>query len=507
MSTEPEAALAERGSPELRWLWGRFRASGRPASELSDEELARDRRRHIGALLGMPYLSGLLSGLGTFYFGRLLAAHYGVSADAGALDRVMPVVTGLLCVYAAWFAAAVLQRTLVHPWDAVAAADLAFMLSRGGYRAWHDGTARARATLERLKALGISGRWDDPSWKVRLKASGGEFKEVEVLAPLEEARRAVREVLGHKPADVFVPGRYLGNLKDKKGSVSRFVKANQAALTALREDRLSLPEARALLSALRDTELTPGSAGARFLDGVLVSMEGGGALPSGVVEAAVWARDPLEDLGSASDFFSSASLRTGSWTDAVQRRTKGALGPFGYLRNKSVSALDFRTKDGRGVRARLAAAIVEGRVVLYVDAVEGRFDVRPAAVRRAVEAYARACGFKTVLYHAFPLNAVPRRFVEHLASGPLSAVPIEYADASEREYLDAWGLPFEPFEYSFPRGTVYGYARAVDGAPEVLGAPAGVVAATLRGWRGRGLLWAMSAGALACAAWSAARTG
>ncbi|TPW20605.1 MAG: hypothetical protein FD126_1517, partial [Elusimicrobia bacterium] len=290
MSSEDAPRL---GTPELRWLWKRFEAGGRSLSSLSDEEIVQSRRRHIGTLLALPAVTGLLSGLGTYCFGSLLTGHFGVGPGAGALDRVMPVLTGVLCVYAAWFGAAVLQRTLLHPWDRVAAADLAFMLSRGGYRAWFDATPRARDVMARLKALGVGERWDDPAWKVRLKAAGGEFKEVEVLAPLEEARRAVREVLGHKPKDVFVPGRYLGNLKDQKGSVTRFVKAHQAELTALREDRLAQPEAKRLLAALLAEELTPGSAGARFLEGVLAALEDGGALASGVVEASVWARDPV----------------------------------------------------------------------------------------------------------------------------------------------------------------------------------------------------------------------
>lgn len=497
-------------SSETDWLEARFKASGRSTATLNEAEVAAARRAHIGSLLRFPVASAAASLAAAAVLERWLAAHFGVWPGAPLVDRAVPVAMAGLCVYAAWFAAAVFQRTLLHPWDRVAAEDLAFMLSRGdGWRAWFDSTLRAQRVRERLGALGVGAAWDDPAWRMRLKSDGEDFKPVEVLAPLAAVRRAVREVLGHKEGGSFVPGRFVDNLKERKASVTRLVKAHQEALTALREGRLSVASAGELLKSLR-AELKDGSAGARAVDGVLGELAG--TLPSGVVEAAVWAREPLADLGSASDFYSSASLRTGSLKDAFVRRTKGALGPFGYLRNKSVSALDFRTKDGRGVRARLGAVLARGRgrdaeAALFVDAVEGRFDVRPSAVRAAVEAYARECGFKTVLYHAFPLNAVPRRFVGSLAASGarLSALRIEYADASEREYLDAWGLPFEPFEYAFPRGLVYAYVVALDGASARLGDVPTSARLFARRVRARGLLWGMAAGALLCAAWSAMR--
>lgn len=497
-------------SSETDWLEARFKASGRSSASLNEADIAAARRAHIGTLLRLPALTGAASLAAAALLERWLSSHFGVSQGDAAVDRAVPVVMALLCVYAAWFSAAVFQRTLLRPWDDVAAADLTFMLSRPeGWRAWLGGTLRAQAARERLAALGVGAAWDDPAWRIRLKSDGEGFRPVEALAPLEAVRRAVREVLGHKDGGSFVPGRFVDNLKDRKASVTRLVKAHQEALTALREGRLSVESGGELLKSLR-AELKDGSAGARAVEGVLGELAG--TLPAGVLEAAVWAREPLADLGSASDFFSSASLRTGSWQDALVRRTKGALGPFGYLRNPSVSALDFRTKDGRGVRARLGAVVARGRgrdaeAALFVDAVEGRFDVRPSAVRAALEAYARACGFKSVLYHAFPLNAVPRRFVDSLAATGArpSALRIEYVDSSEREYLDAWGLPFEPFEYAFPRGLVYAFVVPVDGQAARLGDAPTAARLFVRRARARGLLWGMAVGALLCAAWSAMR--
>jgi hypothetical protein len=199
------------------------------------------------------------------------------------------------------------------------------------------------------------------------------------------------------------------------------------------------------------------------------ALERGDQLTGGTVEARVWARDPWVDLTSPRDFFSSASLRGFGLRDG---RSKGRLGPFGYLRNASITALDFRTRHGRSVRARMAAAIMADadggeRPVLFVDGVEGRFDVNPRHIKQAIEDYGRACAFPAVLYFKYPLNRVPGRFVQHVerSGAPLAAVRIAYADSSRREYLDAFGMPFEPFEYAYPRGRVVVHAVDLAGTP------------------------------------------
>ena len=190
-------------------------------------------------------------------------------------------------------------------------------------------------------------------------------------------------------------------------------------------------------------------------------------------------------------------------------RPRGLLGPFGYIRNKSISALDFSTNDGRSVRTRMAAAVLQGdggkeQAVLFVDGVEGRFDIKPRLIKRAIEDYAKVAGFTLVVYYALPLNQVPQRFVRHVrgTGAVMEELTIEYADCtSGREYLDAFGLPFEPFEYAYPKGKVFGYvidlARNERRTPRIPGRIKVIAKEAVKKYS----LWVMSVAALCTTCW------
>ena len=91
----------------------------------------------------------------------------------------------------------------------------------------------------------------------------------------------------------------------------------------------------------------------RDLTESIEAIEAGHYLTGGAVQAEIWQSDPWVDLTHQEEFFSSASLRGVKW---FGRGPKGRLGTLGYLRNASISSLDFRTRKGRTVRARLGAA-------------------------------------------------------------------------------------------------------------------------------------------------------
>jgi len=354
------------------------------------------------------------------------------------------------------------------------------------------------AVLDRLRKLGVNERWDDPDYRVWYETEDGEVRQAEIVNEAKYIHEALQEVLGSKRDRVFQPGRYLNNLKDRKKSVTRFVTAHQGQLNRSREGNLPVKEGRKLLEALRRSEVVPGSAGDRYLKDVLTALSSKDFLPRGMVEAYIWDRDPWVDLTHSRDFYSSASLRGNAFMASLERRTKGMLGPFGYMRNKSISALDFRTGEGRSTRARIAAITVKNRnnqekTALFVDAVEGRFDIKTDLLRRALEDYARAAGFDTIFYYAFPLNRVPMRFVHNLAESDarLEELEICYVDASKREYLDAFSLPLEPFEYAYPVGRAVGYS--VDTGGGLVGDPVIPGKFKLWGYRllKRGFLWAL----------------
>jgi hypothetical protein len=161
------------------------------------------------------------------------------------------------------------------------------------------------------------------------------------------------------------------------------------------------------------------------------------------------------------------------------------------------------------VRARLAAAVFRDaagrdRPLLFIDAVEGRFDIKPRLIKRAIEEYAADAGFEMVFYYAYPLNQVPLRFTRYVAasSAQLERLSIAYVGDSQREYLDAFGLPLEPFEYAFPRGEVLGYAvelcESLQRSPLIPSSRDLLLGQV----RDKGLLWALTAASLACLGWT-----
>jgi hypothetical protein len=459
---EIEQRMEKDGFAEMRWLWRRFVKSAASLADIDDAAVERSRRRHMGLLIssraGIAAISLTVATVIYLNYGNLFYLD-----TPTFFDWLIKVLFSMLTVYLFWFTVTGLHRTFIHSWKAISARDLAAMLRRRSYREWFDATNDAGAVTDRLRQLGVNDRWDDPGYRVWYEAAAGDVRPVERLTEEKYIHQALQEVLGSKQDRVFQPGRYLDSLKNRKKSVTRLVKAHQEQLKCSREGDLAVKKGRKLLEALRRCEIIPGSAGDRYLADVITALKSGTFLPKGTVEAYIWTRDPWVDLTHSRDFYSSASLRGNSFMDALERRSKGMLGPFGYLRNKSISAMDFRTSEGRSIRARLAAATAcDGsnlKTVLFVDAVEGRFDIKPGLLRRALEDYARAAGFDMICYYAFPLNRVPMRIVHHLARSDarLEELNIRYVDASKREYLDAFSLPLEPFEYAYPAGRAIGY--------------------------------------------------
>lgn len=503
---EIESRMAIDGFPEIRWLWRRFVNSTSDLNGIDEDSLAELRRRHMGALTSCPLVMVVLSvvvATACFFYLDVLV----LPSNANTFDRLMQVLFCLLGVYLFWFLVAAIQRNVIHPWKAIASTDLAAMLKRRSYRQWLEATAQASRVVKGLRDLGINELWDNPDYRVTYSSHGGTVQAVRAISPTEAVQTALQDVLGRKVDRVFQPGRYFANLKQGKKSVSRFIEGYRDAIAQSRADALPTDAAITLLTALR-AELEPGSAGDNYLAGLLNSLNGTEFLAKGTVQASIWRRDPWVDLTHSQDFYSSASLPGSSLRDRIERRSKGMLGPFGYLRNKSISALDFSTSDGRCVRARIAAArnrAVDNseQSILFVDAVEGRFDIKPALIRRAIEDYGRAAGFRQVLYYMFPLNRVPLRFVNYLASANLKAEEIDlaYVGATSQEYLDAFGLPLEPFEYAYPQGRVIGYSVSLDeGLRPGIHSP---------GWfrllftrvQGKSVLWSMLLSATVSLAW------
>ncbi|MDQ7824129.1 MAG: hypothetical protein RDV48_15110 [Candidatus Eremiobacteraeota bacterium] len=475
-----DTRMTASGYEELRFLWDEFKRL--KVKDLSNERIEKLQRAHKNLLVDHPallYGVALLIGFIAFCLSHfapgvpfslflLCTGSPDPFRDAfiPSADLWFDLSTGLGIAFIACVAIIALHRTVLFPWRMISALDFGFMVTLENYRRWFEGCGRTEKTLGTLKSLGINEYWDNPSYCVF-------YEEGDDLAVLEPGpslvQKALRDVLGFKKQKRFHPGRYIESLKDKKESVTEFIDSHQEKIELNKKGGLPAGEGIELLKHLRDCFMKAGSEGFTYLSAIISALENDDSVPEGFIKASAWERDPWKDLTRQKDFYSSASLRTGSLKDTLQRRTKGMLGPFGYMRNKSISALDFSTKEGRKARARLAACLYRDaaggeQALLFVDGVEGRASVKPSLIKKAIEDYALRCGFRTVCYYRYPLNKVPERFVRHVAGCGhlLEEITLSYADSSTREYLDAFGLPFEPYEYAFPRGKVLGYAVDLD---------------------------------------------
>ncbi|MBI4387532.1 MAG: hypothetical protein HY582_00610, partial [Candidatus Omnitrophica bacterium] len=487
---EIDERMTKDGFPELRFLWNHFKKLKIDLQNIDEAKLEKMRVKHTSALIKNSFLHALAFG-GMMIIGFLLieaAIPYLISlamfASLGFFETpqiMQHLKEPIPATFVEWLKAGIssvglaailymfsvfIKRILVYSWKTISAIELAQMLKMKNFRDWFNQTERANQTIRRLRSLGVNENWDNPDYKIQYQMDQNEIVEVPIgnqTIP-EFTQNVLRSVLGTKENRQFKPGQFTPNLKDGQKSVTEFVNAHKEELARNRNGELSVEDGKKLLQELMDQYLVPNSAGDQYVRKAIQRIENWDSLPEGVVEAQIWQRDPWVDLTHQKDFFSSASLRGNAWIDALNRRTKGALGPFNYLRNKSISALDFKTRGGRRVRVRMAAAVYQNQdgkdeSILFVDGVEGRFDVRPKLIKKAIENYARAPGFNAVFYFAYPLNQVPKRFVEYLKSLGMTPeeLSIEYVDSSAREYLDAFGKPVEPWEYAFPKGKVMGY--------------------------------------------------
>jgi hypothetical protein len=268
--------------------------------------------------------------------------------------------------------------------------------------------------------------------------------------------------------DNIFPGKKHTTSARAKKSVTRFVSRHQAELVKSRKGELEINAGIDLLKALLESEVRRESEGARILSHEIDRLERRVNQESDGVVAEVWQRDPWVDLTHQEEFYSSASLRG---VKKMGRDSKGRLGTFCYLYNPAISTLDFSTVQGRVVRARCGlaeAALSDGRKVtaVFLDGVEGSNVIPPPVILKGLKEYASACNADALCINAFPLNAVPKRFSRYAATqgGKLCSVPLEFLDATSREYLDAFGIPVQPLEYAQPKGRVLSYVIDLKGA-------------------------------------------
>lgn len=485
-----ERDMALRGFPEMELLWRVFNRSGQRIEAVSNSSIMHQRTKHMARFFGHTLLMfialEILSVIGAYVCftvlpdlgGAVLNWCYGVSIPMSwkllsldclnSSDAILQLLSWNVVLFVmSLFLMMNVQRFVIWPFNRIMAQDLAFMLSRLTFRQWFDETPEAKSVVSVLHGLGVSDLWDNPNYRQSYVMGTSGYERVEIPTQAAAVLGMVRDFIGtfDRKRRRHVPGRYVSYLKGheegkSKSNISRFIATHQSDLDALKGQSLEPERARALLQALKDLVNTD-SPGVSLLNDFIESMTHGGGVLGNAIQAEVWARDPWVDLTHNEEFYSSASLRGVKFATGG---SQGRLGTFGYLRNKAICCLDFRTRKGRLVRARLGAATDKSKrhAVLFVDGVEGTNALDPAVVKRGIEDYAWACGFSFVVYNKYVLNTIPTRFVHFVArtGALLRSVWLEYTWSAEAEYLDAFGFPLRPFEYQRPRGQVIGYVEA-----------------------------------------------
>ena len=411
------------------------------------------------AYLGGAVL-GAVSAAAAYFYHSQIAPPLSFLGPVG--EAAIKALTAVNCGFLLTMTATMVQRYIASPLEKISALDLAFMLRFRNFRDWLRGTPNAKDVLNELRDSGVNDAWDNPEYIACYKPAAGKYQQV-ARGHNQFTLFVLREFIGFKDPvkRQFLPGKYFHDLLKGKKSVTDFVAKFTDRLALIKREDLALEECLSTLKSLAAGYLRPKSAGAARLGQYISHLEQGRCIADDIVQARVWSRNPWLDLTHQEEFFSSASLRGVKW---MGRGLKGRIGTFGYLRNCSISALDFTSQKGRIVRARMAAVFCKDRngrdrAVLFIDGVEGSNAINPKLIKQAIEDYARACGFCAVAYNLFVHNQIPRRFVRCVAEGgvPARTLKIRYADSSTREYLDAFALPLEPFEYAYPRGTVVAY--------------------------------------------------
>lgn len=475
-----EKKLASDGSPEMRRHWKQFLKVGISLESLQQEQLQNQIRLHCRPLFGQPLVASLILIAASALIANNVATTVSLSTGTMSLTWIGAGLAFVGSAFLLTYLLTLVQRRLIWRMEPLLAKCLALSLARKNYRNWLQQQSFFVDTLEAIQSAGVRS-WDDPSYLRWYRSEEANYRPVPPQSTSEQLRSELLKFLGSKDPlkRKHVPGQFQDHLIKGKKSVSRFVKANQEQLTALREGSLPLEEAWKLIERLQRTEVRQETRGACRLEELLKLKEGNVLLPEQTIQVEVWQRDPWQDLCSQTNFYSSASLRG---VQAVGRSTKGRLSPFQYLDNPSISAIDFSDRRGRAVRARLGLCqLLDEKLeapipVLFVDGVEGSNRIDPGVILQGLIDYAKEIEVAAVLFYQYPHNSIPKRFVKSIrannelrGNASVRTVKLSYFHSGCRQYLDAFGWPVEPFEYAYPKGNVIVQAIQLDQKCEVLG--------------------------------------
>ncbi|MFC1624391.1 PEP/pyruvate-binding domain-containing protein [Candidatus Omnitrophota bacterium] len=476
---EISALMEEKGYPELSQLWNYFVKLGIDIDTIDEAKLQKNRNRYV--LLIRPFISiayNIRPFLRALFFIAVTTVASAVLALALDLPfwTIFPILSPLL-IYG--FALTTFMKYLVieSPYnpDRIRTMLLATLLTKRDYREDFDNLPKSREVVDRLRSVGINEFWDDPEYSMRYKIQGKTVVQADSdLDFIAITREALFALIGYRDENGTPHyGKLAGSLKNGAKTARMLLKRWSKGIEAIKAGQVTSEFCLAVLQDIKSDYIKPGSKGERAIDEYVDMISRGVYLLDGEVEANIWQRDPWIDLSNALEFHTCVFL--GERDDVAA---------FGYIKNKSLSCLDFNTRKGRMVRVIMGAGVFtdkDGREkgVLVVDSVEGLAAFDRRLITKAIEEYAASCGFSKVFYNKNAAGMVPKEVVEHAreTGAKLEGLDIALVDDSNREYLETFGRPyfiewmpgkagnilnkiwsfFHRIKFVYPRGKVRGY--------------------------------------------------
>ncbi|MFQ5952191.1 MAG: hypothetical protein ACE5JK_02150, partial [Candidatus Omnitrophota bacterium] len=303
------------------------------------------------------------------------------------------------------------------------------------FREEFDKSSYARNVMKKIRTLGINGNWDNPDYRKSYYTAPvkGVAESDSYRAQVVYARKIMKRFLGVLEGEkVKDAGDLFKTLKrDRKQKAKEFHLEHKEGLEALYRGEIERKRLIGLFEVLKD--IVAAEEGMAHIEQVLAAFrEKDPVLEK--IDARIWRRDPWYDLSD------NAELNACVWLYGTCEDASMA-----FIRNKTVTMLDLYSEGEHLARVELAAAVytVNGKKypILVVPCMSGDKDLSPEMnniIKRAIEDYAKACGFPYVFYNKHVVNKMPKNFIGHLGKKKLEEAifPIAFADTSKKLYVE-----------------------------------------------------------------------
>jgi tRNA1(Val) A37 N6-methylase TrmN6 len=326
------------------------------------------------------------------------------------------------------------------------------------FRRMLDDSAYAKEIAGKLQGLGINDNWDNPDYRMSYVSNGQEIAEAKssrayILAAQQALKRFIGQMENSRVKNAGDMFKALNKPRSKRAS--EFHEKYKEVIESLYRGDIERERLIYLFENLRDNFVKEGSKGEAYIDEILASIPEGAPV-HGSIDVRIWQRDPWHDLSDEE------TLNECIWLGGCHEEAA-----LEYIRNKSVTMLDFYSGAEHLVRVTLEAVTYTAggkeEPILIVECMGGSDKLNKDIIKRAIEDYTKACNFPYVLYNNRANNNMPGKFIKYLKLQKLKPmiVPISFVDISRKVYLELFSVGMIARRlacgWAVPRGIVEGY--------------------------------------------------